>query len=129
MEDMNSYEQGEAFNMGIATLMRFDKLLTLSCTAAIAGKYYEWYQALLQLRRNLKPFLKDDEWKSICDTIKDFPKDAWVPAKAGATNVRPNRFQLVYSILDKLDMLMQQQMKDHGLLMPKKNDPGRALLG
>jgi len=122
------FEQGEAFNMGIATLMRFDKLLTFASAAAIQGQYYNWYQVLSQLKRNLRPFLKEEEYQSIVKLNSQMPPNCWMPGKH-SMNPKPIHFAKIAWVLDELDMMMQMFMKDKGLLMPKKDDPSRALLG
>jgi len=113
---------GTAFNMGIATLERMNNLLNLASIRALDSDLYKWFTALLDLRRQVYPFLKEETLEKIEKLFKEIPTNSWRKGQEGFF-CQPNFFSQVSISLDKINIALLQGMKKEGLLMPKSDDP------
>lgn len=112
---------GTAFNMGLATLERMDRLLNLCIYHSIDGDLYNWYKILMGLRREISSFIDEKELKEIEDLFNKIPADAWKMGNKVTVNIQHQN--KVYEILDNIDIKIKGLMKSKGLLMPKSDDP------
>jgi len=122
-------QQPTKFNMAISTLMRLDTLLKGCAEAATRGDLFGWNENLLTLRRNVFPFIKQDEIKEIESLFEKLNSERWVYFPEGKKRILPKQIDRIWRILDKIEIVMQLAMKDAGLLMPKGDDPRFALEG
>lgn len=113
----------ESWNMATETLKRLSRCLDLCSFFSQNGRLFEWFNASMDLRRNLYPFLTDTEWKAIDDKIKELPK-GWVIKG----NVMAKHYGKVHKTLDELYLLFISNMKSKGILMPKPIDATQAVL-
>ena len=114
----------ETWNMATATLQRFDFLLKQCSAFSQTGQMLKWKNTLMDLRRNLYPFMSDTEFKEVNEKFNGLPK-GWVMAN-GKTH--PDHFNKVNQTFDEIYMLFISTMKKKGLLMPKPVDSGKAVI-
>lgn len=119
-----SENEKETWNMATATLQRFDIILKQSSFFAHKGMLLEWKNCLMDLRRNLFPFMSDTEFKEVNKKFKELPQ-GWMAFNG---KVIPNHFSKVNQIFDEIYMIFISVMKKKGLLMPKTVDAGRAVV-
>jgi len=109
------------FNMGVATLERMNLLLNNASQSASCGDYYTWYSLMSVLRRDVFPFLTEEEILEIEKGFNEMPIGAWIKSTKTGKLV-PRNIDLnneIYFCLDKIDIKMRTVMKKKGLLMPK----------
>ena len=114
---------GTVFNMGLATLDRMNMLLNLASEYAIDEEFHFWYNTLVTLRRDVRPFFNEDQQGVLKEKFNEFPKNCWRKLKGGATTIDSDIEVDVPELLDEIDSMIREFMKDSGLLMPKKSDP------
>jgi hypothetical protein len=76
----------------------------------------------MDLRRNLAPFLNDDEFKVIENKFKEFPEGWMIKG-----NVSALHYRTAHKTLDELYIIAVKFMKEKGLLMPKVIDLKKAV--
>lgn len=127
----------EAWNMATATLKRLDNLLNQASFASQTQNFSLWYNALMDLRRNLSPFLEEwkieveknkktekiSGWEAVSDKFKELPED-WL---IYGGKINPEHFQKVYLIFDSIFIICLKCMKEKGLLMPKPIDVKKSI--
>ena len=114
----------ESWNMATATLQRLNNLLIQSSFFAQSGNLNGWFRTVMDIRRNLFPFMEDSEFKLVEDKLKALP-DNW---NANGI-VKPKDYSVVNKTLDEVYMIFIGVMKSKGLLMPKSRDINRAIIG
>tara|TARA_Y100000310_G_C20404023_1_gene678773 strand:- start:368 stop:736 length:369 start_codon:yes stop_codon:yes gene_type:complete len=114
----------ETWNMATATLQRFDLILKHSSMYAQMGLLAEWKRCLMDLRRNLFPFMTPDEFTKANEKFNSLPKGWELPNN----KVTPKHFSEVNKIFDEIYMQFISIMKKKGLLMPKPVDSGKAII-
>jgi hypothetical protein len=114
----------ETWNMASATLKRFDLILKQSSFMAQTGNLTGWFKVLMDLRRNIYPFVPEKEWGEIQEKFESLPKD-W---RLSNGTIHPTHFATVSRILDEVYMAFLKVMKSKGLLMPKSIDTSKAVL-
>lgn len=113
----------ESWNMATATLKRFDQLLNQCSYFSQNGFLMKWFSVLMDLRRNLHPFMDADEFKEVEDKLGSLPKD-WC---AGG-RIIPTNFAKVNQVFDEVYIIFVDIMKAKGLLMPKSTDVKKSIL-
>ena len=113
---------GTAFNMGLATLERMDRLLNICILKSIEGDLYNWYNTLLGLRREISCFIEETELNDLENLFKSIPEGSWKMSGKNIIAHQQHQGNLI-GILDKIDMKIKSLMKSKGLLMPKSDDP------
>lgn len=113
----------ESWNMATETMKRLSRCLNMCSFFSQNGKLFEWFNASMDLRRNLYPFLEGNEWTVIEDKIKELPQ-GWVYKG----EVRKSHYARVHKVLDELYLLFIKHMKQKGLLMPKAVDATQAVI-
>ena len=119
-----SESEKESWNMANATLQRFDYILKQSSFFAQTGRLIDWKKCLMDLRRNLFPFMSEPEYTNINNKFEYLPK-GWIYPNG---KINPEHFSKVNQIFDEVYMLFISIMKKKGLLMPKTVDSGRAVV-
>lgn len=114
----------ENWNMATSTLKRFSSLMDSSCASGLQEDFVNLYKSLWILRKQVIPFTKPDEEKEIREMFAQLPS-GWRIGKA----VNPKCQREVHKILDDIEIKLLRIMKREGLLMPKSDDPNRAILG
>jgi len=114
----------ETWNMATATLKRFDFLLKQSSMMAQTQNLSGWFNVLMDLRRNIYPFIPNTEWKEVKKKFESLPKD-WRLING---KVHPNHFVKVNQTFDEIYMIFIKVMKSKGLLMPKSIDTSKAVI-
>lgn len=114
----------ESWNMATATLQRFDLILKRSSILAQTGRLEDWKRCLMDLRRNLFPFMTSIEFQEATKKFNSLPKN-WVYPN-GKLNSKTSA--KVNQIFDEMYMMFITIMKKKGLLMPKTVDSGRAVI-
>ena len=114
----------ETWNMANATLQRFDFLLKQSSAFAQTGQLLNWKNCLMDIRRNLRPFMDDIEFEKINKKFKELPDD-WTSSNG---RINPKHFSKANQIFDEIFMEFIMIMKKKGLLMPKTLDSGKAVI-
>ena len=115
--------------MAIATLESMHKVLDYITNCSLYNDLISWNDALITLRRDVAPFIKDTEFEYIENKFKELNSQRWMykKPKSGKIGVLPGQIDRVYLILDDLTIKIKRYMKDAGLLMPKSDDPRFAL--
>lgn len=113
----------ESWNMATATLQRLSRLLDQSSYMAQNQNLTGWFIVILDLRRNLIPFMNDTELKDIKEKIDGLPNNWIVGGK-----VDLKYFIQVNKTLDEIYIVLYTCMKRCGLLMPKQQDANRAII-
>ena len=122
-----------AFNMGIATLMRINALLTAAADASASRMLGRWFDILLAMKREVSYNFKDDEEKE----NKEFLEGDKATKKCGI-NVLDNLYRAFmkagrlkhfkgygtyYSLLDNYENFIRQCLDDRKMLTAKAGDP------
>jgi hypothetical protein len=118
--------QPTQFNMAIATLQRMDKVLTVIGIYAVQLDFVNWYRHLTELRRNVAPFIKAEEYSEISNLLGSLSDMHWLKKD---NKVKKMFKDEVYQILDEATIKLHRAMKDAGILMPKSDDPRQAIRG
>lgn len=113
----------ESWNMATATLQRLDRLLNQCSLSAQSGNLFGWFNTLMDLRRNLFPFMDKENFGIVENKLKSIPK-GW----ALGGRVSPTNYAIVNQCFDEVFMIFIQTMKDKGLLMPKTIDTRKSVL-
>ena len=121
---IDSGGEKESWNMANATLQRFDSILKRSSILAQTGRLEDWKRCLMDLRRNLFPFMTTKEFDEINKKFNSLPI-GWVYPN-GQLNSKTSA--QVNQIFDEMYMLFISIMKKKGLLMPKTVDSGKAVI-
>ncbi len=124
---MSEYSRGEkeSWNMANATLKRLSDLMTLCSIHAQHQQFGKWYLALMDLKRNMSPFLEDDEEKDLMTILNQLPK-GWTQA---LNNYDADVTPQIHKAFDKIYISLVRHMKTKGLLMPKTVDANKAITG
>ena len=118
----DDYVPQEAWNMATATMKRFDRQLTLCSWYAQQNDLINWFNILMDLRRNLVPFLDQEDFAKVETKLNSLP-ERW-NFKNSANKNSPQ----VNKILDEVYIILYTCMKVKGLLLPKAADPRRAVI-
>lgn len=114
----------ESWNMATATLQRLNNLLIQSSMFAQSGNLNGWFRVLMDIRRNLYPFMDKTEFDKVEEKFKILPTN-W--NKQGT--IKPSDYPIINKIFDEVYMIFIDTMKSKGLLMPKSSDVNRAIVG
>lgn len=117
------------FNMAIATLENMHNLLKLAIIHSLQGDFINWYEDLRALRRDISPFITDNEFNEIESRFNEIDNTHWIHYndKTKKKKVMPGKIGFIYNNLDALHIYMRRAMNNSGLLMPKSDDPMFAL--
>ena len=113
----------ESWNMATATLKRLSGILDQCSFYSQRGEMVLWFNALLDLRRNMYAFMDEKEFIEVENKLKSLPKGWTIGNKC-----HPKLYPQVHRILDECYMIFIKSMKSKGLLMPKMTDVNRAVL-
>jgi hypothetical protein len=114
----------ESWNMATATLQRLNNLLIQSSMYAQSGNLNMWFKVIMDLRRNLYPFLEADDFTEIENKLNSLPT-GWNTSGL----VKPKDYAIVNKTFDEIYMKFIDTMKSKGLLMPKSKDVNRSIIG
>ena len=121
---MESEAVQESWNMATATMQRLNNLLIQSSMFAQMGDLISWFKVIMDLRRNLFPFIEPDDFKIIDDKLKSLPAN-W----NSSFKIKGKDYAIVNKIFDEIYMKFMETMKSKGLLMPKSRDARKAIIG
>ena len=82
-----------------------------------------WLNTLLDLRRNLIPFLSEEECKKIEEKLNSLPDKF-----NSSSKIKPQFFGKVSKTLDEIYIILYCCMKTKGLLLPKAIDSSKAII-
>lgn len=122
--DFYFYMEQETWNMATATLQRFDVLLKQSSMMAQTHDLIGWFNVLMDIRRNLYPFMPDGDWNKVKEKFESLPLDWRLPYN----RVHPDHFAAVNKTFDEIYLIFIKVMKAKGLLMPKSIDTSKAVI-
>ncbi len=114
----------ETWNMATATLKRFDRILIQCSYMAQTRDLIGWFNVLMDLRRNIFPFMPTTDWDIIEKKFEELPND-W---RVLNNKINMKHFAKVHKLFDDIYMLYVKTMKDKGLLMPKSVDSSKAII-
>ena len=114
----------ETWNMATATLKRFDMLLKQSSMMAQTQNLNGWFNVLMDLRRNIYPFVPEKDWEKTEEKFKGLPK-GW---RLSSSRINPDHFAEVHQTFDEIYMDYIKIMKSKGLLMPKSLDTSKSVI-
>jgi len=123
----DNYVPQESWNMATETMKRLSRLLDQNSMYAQNGDLIRWFQVMMDLRRNLIPFLEVNELENLNKKLEELPK-GWMVLTASGTKIRPIHYAPVNKILDEIYILLIKNMKAKGLLMPKPTDVRKSVL-
>lgn len=110
--------------MATATLQRFDMLLKQSSMMAQSHDLLGWFNVLMDIRRNLYPFMPDADWTSVKEKFESLPTNWRLPNN----RVHPDHFATINQTFDEIYLIFIKVMKSKGLLMPKSIDTSKAVI-
>lgn len=110
--------------MATATLKRFDFLLKQNSMMAQTHNLIGWFNVLMDLRRNLIPFMPNEEFLESEKKFAAFPRNWRLPNE----RVHPECYAEVHKLLDEIYIIYLTTMKKKGLLMPKSIDTSKAVI-
>jgi hypothetical protein len=113
----------ESWNMATATLQRLARILDQCSMYSQQGDLINWFKALMDLRRNLSPFLDDTEFKEVTNKFESLPL-GWI--NGGKVNY--NHYSTVNKLFDEIFIILIRSMKSKGILMPKQKDANKAVI-
>lgn len=108
------------WNFALAYFKRLDEALRLANFAKFKNDFGNWLEALLILHDELVPQMKPEELEAINKLKQECIK--LIKARANVEN-----YTLKQKISD-YEVKLRVVMKERGMDMPRKSDPGRALL-
>lgn len=114
----------ETWNMATATLKRFDFLLKQSSMMAQTHNLIGWFDVIMDIRRNIYPFMPNKEWEEVETKLSSLPEN-WRMLNG---RVHPESYVKVNKIFDEVYMIFIKTMKSKGLLMPKSIDSSKAVI-
>jgi len=114
----------ESWNMANATLQRFDFLLKQCSAFSQTGQLLNWKNCLMDIRRNLYPFMGKTEFDDVTTKFNSVPK-SWRGING---KINPKDYAKVNEIFDEIYMVFIKVMKSKGLLMPKTIDSGKSVI-
>jgi hypothetical protein len=117
--------QPTQFNMAIATLQAMDRILWSVSIMATTKNYPQWHTLLLELRRNVAPFIKRERYDEVEGLLTKLNSERWI----SNGKVIPSKLNHVESILDAMTITIRRAMNEVGILMPKSDDPRNAIRG
>jgi len=121
-------DSGTAWNMAIATLQRIDHILTAVTSDAADYNLSNWLVGLKGLKRELWPWLKEEEQEKIKNNINDCEKGIYNFSKSNPKSFAKGKYpQGLYNQLDELDLYIRTMLKVYGFLLPDKKDPHHAM--
>ena len=120
---MNDGSPQEAWNMATATMKRLDRILTFCSFHAQNDDLKNWFNCILDLRRNLIPFLEQEELTKISTKLETLPA-GW----NSSTRTKPVHYGKVSQVLDETYIILYCCMKNKGLLMPKNIDVRKSII-
>lgn len=127
---MDEHTTPTQFNMAIATLQRMDKVLTMVTHYATTGDLINWNIQVMELRREISPFIKAKEYDEIENIVRELNAIRWVVSDSlGNRKIARPYFQFVSRKLDEVTIKIYKAMKEAGILMPKSDDPRTAIRG
>jgi len=121
MLDNNSPQ--ESWNMATATMKRFDRTLIFCSFYAQQNDLKNWFNVLLDLRRNLIPFLDEEDKANVESKLNSLPKGWNVGSR-----IKPQCYGDVAKTLDEVYIIMYCCMRKKGLLLPKSVDSSRSII-
>jgi hypothetical protein len=116
----------ESWNMATETMKRLSNLLDLCTHYFHEKRFVELYDCLLNLRRNIIPFLEVKEIEEVNNLFDSLPTEKWI---SGEKKIIPQHFSKVYTIFDRIYIFYVIKMKKRGLLMPEVKDRSKAIIG
>lgn len=111
------------WNMATATLKRLNGLLWQASYFAQAQDFAKWFYTLLDIKRNIAPFLEQEDYEGISNSISSLGS-GWIMPNG---SLHPETHAKSHRILNDSHELMIRAMHKKGLLMPKPDDPRFAL--
>jgi hypothetical protein len=123
----DNYTPQESWNMATETMKRLSRLLDQNSLYAQNGDLIRWFQVMMDLRRNLIPFIDKPELEELNTKLSSLPK-GWMVLTGSGTKVKPIDYPVVNRILDEIYILLIKTMKAKGLLMPKTIDVRKSVL-
>ena len=125
-ENVSDRDMSE-FNMALSYLNRLNNLFYEADKAAIELNAFGWYNVLLALYRELSTEMKEEE-------IEKWNKEIFIIGKAVQLNIKKmsNTREIkmtnqLYLQLHKFELFLRRVLKQSGLQMKMKEDPGKAL--
>lgn len=123
---MDTSSEKSAWNLGIMTLDRIDKLLKECELYSFENNYQAWARKLINLYKELRPLtIKNQEYRSEMDTKIKFAKDI---DKMLNFDVTMANFKETERKLDDIELLLRDIIIFYDLYLPKKDDPRFAVL-
>jgi len=115
------------FNMAVSYLNRLNTLFYTADEASMTHNIYQWFNALLNLFRELSTEMKEDELKEkreeAEDIFKDVNKHVEEMNKTGIAQVTPE----LYWKLHNFELFLRRILKEAGLQMKMAEDARKAL--
>lgn len=113
----------ESWNMATATLQRLARILDQCSLFSQQGDLINWFKSLMDLRRNLSPFLDDKEFNEVTLKFESLPKGWYAGGRVHSDN-----YSTVNKLFDEIFIILIKSMKSKGILMPKQKDANKAVI-
>lgn len=123
----DNYIPQESWNMATETMKRLSRLLDQNSIYAQNGDLIRWFQVMMDLRRNLIPFMDEKELIILNSKLCSLPQ-GWMVLTNSGTKVKPKDYSQVNKVLDEIYIMLVSIMKLKGLLMPKQTDVRKSIL-
>lgn len=109
--------------MANATLKRLDNLLRQSSVYSQTSQLFKWKNCLMDLRRNIYPFLSETEVTNVDTKFASLDPNWYRNGR-----VSPRHYTKANKLFDEIYIIFITVMKKKGLLMPKTVDSGKAVI-
>ncbi len=123
----DNYVPQESWNMATETMKRLSRLLDQNSAAAQQGDLIRWFQVMMDLRRNLIPFMSEEDLKDLKEKLESLPR-GWMILTPNGSKVKPANYAGVNRVLDEIYIQLITLMKSKGLLMPRQTDVRKSVL-
>ena len=107
---MNYETPQESWNMATATMKRLDRILIFCSFHVQNDDLKNWFNCILDLRRNLIPFLDKEDLDKIEEKLKELPS-GW----NASTKTKPVFYGKVFQTLDEVYIILYCCHSDHML--------------
>lgn len=124
---MNNYKTLDSeWNYAAAYMQRIDELFRYANAYKTTDNYQGWFKYLLALHDELLPQMKENADKKLDE--KEISKDLRDKAQTWISAGRQAKAWDVHKTLSRWEEHLRNVMKERGMDLPRKLDPGSSLL-
>ena len=127
---INLEEQDKSeFNMSIPYLVRLDKLLTECDIYSKSLMFFEWFNTLLALYREIACWLTPEKKAEDKNLFLEINKKINIQTNQNAKIGKQSINSELYFMIHDLEVDLRQTIKENDLLIKTAKDPSKAIFG